>query len=210
MDRQDAAKIRAHMDYIIGNLDVTDFQTELVGKGLTLDSINEIEELESVRDKNEKCLEYLMQSENSSYQTLIDLLRKNHYFKVVNKLESGLPPETASNKEELCKPCIHVPENKRNICLREVDLVHLSGTVSPKGKLAWSTCLGISQYDVEHIEMDNHHSPTQMMKILLHWRNIHGKGATLGVLMDKYNEALDNGVNINIEELDKLIADIKG
>ncbi|XP_033746546.1 uncharacterized protein LOC117331778 [Pecten maximus] len=209
MDRQDVAKIRAHMDYIIENLDVTDFETELVGNGLTLNTINEIDKLEPGRDKNKKCLEFIMKSKNGSFKTLIDLLKKHHYVEAANKLESGLPPEAASEEAKVCAQSIHVPDKKRNIRPTQKDLAHLSGTVSPKGKIAWSTCLGISQYDRDHIEVDNQDGPTQMMKILFRWKTKLGSAATLGVLMDKYNDALDIGVRIDTEKLKEIIDDIK-
>ncbi|XP_021344052.1 uncharacterized protein LOC110443915 isoform X2 [Mizuhopecten yessoensis] len=204
MDGKDVAKIEAHMEYIVGNFDVSDFITHLVGKGLTLETKQEIDQVKRIRDKNRKCLECLMKSKDGSYEVLIELLKERHYTNIIDKLESGLPPEDKAGKEA-ATPSIHVPEHKRHLRLTDKQLMNFSATVSPKDKIQWTTCLGIPELDVDHIDMDCHDSGTQMMKILLHWRVKSGKDATLGLLMDQFNQSLDIGVTIDTEKVEKLI-----
>ncbi|XP_060080616.1 uncharacterized protein LOC132559985 isoform X2 [Ylistrum balloti] len=204
---KDAEKIRAHMDYIIDNFDVTEFQSKLVGQGLKLPDVDVLNREKVIREKNRKCLKYLINSENADYQVLIDLLRRHNYTEVVAKLESGLQPEKATCKGSTV-PSIHVPENKRHICLTEKHLVRLFKPVSVKDKLAWATCLGVPQREVEAIEMDNRFSTdTQMFKILICWRK--RPDCTLGVLMDLYNYSVENGVEIDTEALQGIIDNIR-
>ncbi|XP_069101652.1 uncharacterized protein [Argopecten irradians] len=211
MDRKDAAKIQAHMDSIILSMDVTDFQNKLVGNGLTLDTINKLSECTAISEKNKRCLEYLIKDgSNGTYGVLITLLKDRGYHEVVEKLESGLPPATPSGKGAGNTRTIQVPEHKRHIKLstREKDLVHLADVVSPKGKLDWAPCLGVEQLDVEHIEMEYIHGRTQMMHILFKWARRPGRDATLGELMDRYNDALGEGVAMDIEKLEEIIKNL--
>ncbi|XP_060075521.1 uncharacterized protein LOC132555184 isoform X2 [Ylistrum balloti] len=208
---KDAGKIRAHMDDIIENFDVTDFQNKLVGKGLKLPDVSVLNQETVIHKKNRKCLEYLIKpgNENANYQVLIDLLREYKYTKVVEKLESGLPPQEATCKGSTVQR-IHVPENKRHTYLTDKYLVQLSKPVSVKDKLEWATYLGVPRRDVEVIEMDDPLSTdTQMMKILFCWRNSQPRpDCTLGVLMEKYNFSMDNGVDIDTEALEGIIENI--
>ncbi|XP_021344013.1 uncharacterized protein LOC110443890 [Mizuhopecten yessoensis] len=209
MDHRDKAKIRAHMEYIIGNFDVTDFITDLVGRGLTLETKREIDKVEKIRDKNRKCLECLMKSENGSYDVLIELMRKRNYTEIINKLESGLPPEETAVTEEASTSCINVPKNKRGLRLTEKELMYFSKTVSPKDKLKLATCLGVSKHDVDVIDMENHDVRAQMMKLLFIWRNKSRDGCTLGVLMDHFNDAIENGVSIDTDKMEQIIEGLR-
>ncbi|XP_060082222.1 uncharacterized protein LOC132561537 [Ylistrum balloti] len=207
MDRKDAAKIRHHMEYIIENIDVSAFQRHLVGKGLKLEDVAPLDKETVLREKNRKCLECLIKPGNecASYEVLINILNDFNYKEVVKKLESGLPPGATAEKAPTKPRRILVPEHKRNINLSQKHLKQLSETVSPKDIRELATCLGLTAIDVDVIESDDPCSiKAQMMKLLFLWKS-KKKGKCLGELMNLYDEAIENGVYIDIEKLEKII-----
>lgn len=93
---KDAAKIRARED-ITHDFDIGHFEADLMGTVLTLDTMEEIDNLKTTYEKNKRFLEILIESDSSSYEVFLKLLKDHGFHTAVEKLESGLPEATVNS-----------------------------------------------------------------------------------------------------------------
>lgn len=98
-----------------------------------------------------------------------------------------------------------MPPAKRELRPNQKQLMHLSSTVLITHMPRLATFLDISKNELAVIQMGHQDPSTQMMHLLLKWHAKNGLKATLGNLMDKFNVALEEGVDIDVAKVNNII-----